>query len=182
MDAATWLTAGLSVIAMLGSFAGWLLGSRQAKKDAQARENEAKQRDTKFQEFLDLTRAAAQRAEASAKAAEEQAQALQRAAVGTEAIAAAVTPPRLLLSWGSRRSFSLRNTSPEPATIEAFANPEAFFKLPFSVPVTLSPGESLRGSAFDAHGRPFPPQLALRVDGTDAPVFVPADGRPGSET
>ena len=93
--------------------------------------------------------------------------------------ARAVAPPRpLALSWSSRRTFVLRNTSTAPVTVTGFSRPDSLLRAPFRVPVTLAPGESVTGAATDAHSRPFPADLWLDLDDADEPLVVPVPGRP----
>ena len=79
-----------------------------------------------------------------------------------------------MVEWVSDAKFALRNTSPEPVTVEALRG--SFFREPFAVPVTIPPGESIPGLA--PRRVPFPGELVLDVEGEDEPVVVPATGRP----
>jgi len=92
--------------------------------------------------------------------------------------AAAFKPAKLTMEWKSRNLFALRNTSGAPITITAFSLPGAFVQLPFKVPVTISPNESIQGRATSAYGREFPSELALIIDSASSPVVVPTTGRP----
>ena len=123
-------------------------------------------------------RDAAERAELAVSTAQEHSESALRSAEAVEAIAAAFKPAKFTMEWRDRNLFALRNTSEAPITITAFSHPNAFVKLPFKVPVTISPNESIQGRATSAHGRDFPSKLALIIDSASSPVVVPTTGRP----
>ena len=123
-------------------------------------------------------RDAAERAELAVSTAQEHSESALRSAEAVEAIAAAFKPAKFTMEWRNRNLFALRNTSGAPITITAFSRPGEFFQLPFKVPVTISPNESIQGRATSAHGRDFPSKLALIIDSASSPVVVPTTGRP----
>ena len=175
------LCAVIAAICAIGSLFGWLSARKEANKAAEraSKALEASERKAQALESLVVQgRDAAERAELAVSTAQEHAESALRSAEAVEAIAAAFKPAKLTMEWISRNLFALRNTSGVPITITAFSRPGAFVQLPFKVPVTISPKESVQGRAISAHGRDFPSELVLIIDGASSPVVVPTTGRP----
>ena len=180
-DIASLMSAVLAAICAVGSLVGWFLARKEANKAAEraSKALEASERKAQALESLVVQgRDAAERAELAVSTAKEHAESAMRSAEAVEAIAAAFKPAKLTMEWMNRNLFALRNTSGVPITITAFSHPNAFVQLPFKVPVTISPNESIQGRATSAHGRDFPSELALIIDSASCPVVVPTTGRP----
>jgi hypothetical protein len=180
-DIASLMSAVLAAICAVGSLVGWFLARKEANKAAEraSKALEASERKAQALESLVVQgRDAAERAELAVSTAKEHAESAMRSAEAVEAIAAAFKPAKLTMEWMNRNLFALRNTSGVPITITAFSHPNAFVQLPFKVPVTISPNESIQGRATSAHGRDFPSELALIIDSASSPVVVPTTGRP----
>lgn len=180
-DIASLMSAVLAAICAVGSLVGWFLARKEANKAAEraSKALEASERKAQALESLVVQgRDAAERAELAVGTAKEHAESAMRSAEAVEAIAAAFKPAKLTMEWMNRNLFALRNTSGVPITITAFSHPNAFVQLPFKVPVTISPDESIQGRATSAHGRDFPSELALIIDSASSPVVVPTTGRP----
>lgn len=159
-DAPGWASVAVAAVSLGGAAVSWWRShlSGRARREAQE------------------ARDAAQEAR---EVARRHMEAAQESTTHLEAIAHAVAPPRpLALSWSSRRTFVLRNTSTAPVTVTGFSRPDSLLCAPFRVPVTLAPGESVTGAAIDAHSRPFPADLWLDLDDADEPLVVPVPGRP----
>ena len=170
-DIASLISAVIAAICAVGSLVGWFLARKEA--------NKAAERASKALESLVVQgRDAAERAELAVSTAQEHAESALRSAEAVEAIAAAFKPAKLTMEWKSRNLFALRNTSGAPITITAFSLPGAFVQLPFKVPVTISPNESIQGRALSVHGREFPSELVLVINDDSSPVVVPTTGRP----
>lgn len=180
-DIASLISAVIAAICAVGSLFGWLSARKEANKAAEraSKALEASERKAKALESLVVQgRDAAERAELAVSTAQEHAESALRSAEAVEAIAAAFKPAKLTMEWKSRNLFALRNTSGAPITVTAFSDPDAFFRLPFEVPVTISPNASIQGRAISAHGRDFPSELVLIIDSASSPVVVPTTGRP----
>lgn len=180
-DIASLISAVIAAICAVGSLVGWFLARKEANKAAEraSKALEASERKAKALESLVVQgRDAAERAELAVSTAQEHAESALRSAEAVEAIAAAFKPAKLTMEWKSRNLFVLRNTSGAPITVTAFSDPDAFVQLPFKVPVTISPNESIQGRALSVHGRDFPGELVLIIDGASSPVVVPTTDRP----
>ena len=180
-DIASLISAVIAAICAVGSLVGWFLARKEANKAAEraSKALEASERKAKALESLVVQgRDAAERAELAVSTAQEHSESALRSAEAVEAIAAAFKPAKFTTEWRDRNLFALRNTSGVPITITAFSHPNAFVKLPFKVPVTISPNASIQGRAISAHGRDFPSELVLIIDGASSPVVVPTTGRP----
>jgi hypothetical protein len=180
-DIASLMSAVLAAICAVGSLVGWFLARKEANKAAEraSKALEASERKAQALESLVVQgRDAAERAELAVSTAKEHAESAMRSAEAVEAIAAAFKPAKLTMEWMNRNLFALRNTSGVPITITAFSHPNVFVQLPFKVPVTISPNESIQGRATSAHGPDFPSELALIIDSASSPVVVPTTGRP----
>ena len=180
-DIASLMSAVLAAICAVGSLVGWFLARKEANKAAEraSKALEASERKAQALESLVVQgRDAAERAELAVSTAKEHAESAMRSAEAVEAIAAAFKPAKFTMEWRDRNLFALRNTSGVPITITAFSHQNAFVQLPFKVPVTISPNESIKGRATSAHGREFPSELALIIDSASSPVVVPTTGRP----
>lgn len=175
-DIAEAVSAAVAAVCAIGSLIGWL-GSRKSAARAERTADQARQaaeRTAAALEELTLSaRADADRAEQALRVAQEHSESASRSAEAAEAIASAFLPDRLTAEWKSDKKFVLRNTSSAPVTVKAFADPDAFLRDPFTVPVTLAPGQSVSGLKTEAWGLPFPNELALIVEGEAAPVVVP---------
>lgn len=175
-DIAEAVSAVVAVVCAIGSLIGWL-GSRKSQTSAERTADQAREAAERTAEALEelasKARADADRAERALQVAQEHSESASRSAEAVESIASAILPGPLTVEWKSDKQFVLRNTSSEPITVEDFADHEAFVHLPFSVPVTLAPGESVSGLKTAAWGRPFPDELVLVVKGEKDPVVVP---------
>lgn len=180
-DIASLISAVIAAICAVGSLVGWILARKEANKAAEraSKALEASERKAQALESLVVQgRDAAERAELAVSTAQEHSESALRSAEAVEAIAAAFKPAKFTMEWRDRNLFALRNTSGVPITITAFSHPNAFVKLPFKVPVTISPNESIQGRATSAHGCDFPSELVLVIDGASSPVVVPTTDRP----
>lgn len=180
-DVASLISAVIAAICAIGSLFGWLSARKEANKAAEraSKALEASERKAQALESLVVQgRDAAERAELAVSTAQEHSESALRSAEAVEAIAAAFKPAKFTMEWRDRNLFALRNTSEAPITITAFSHPNAFVKLPFKVPVTISPNESIQGRATSAHGRDFPSELVLVIDDDSSLVVVPTTGRP----
>lgn len=180
-DIASLISAVIAAICAVGSLVGWFLARKEANIAAEraSKALEASERKAQALESLVVQgRDAAERAELAVSTAQEHSESALRSAEAVEAIAAAFKPAKFTMEWSGRNLFALRNTSGFPITITAFSHPNAFVKLPFKVPVTISPNASIQGRAISAHGRDFPSELVLIIDGASSPVVVPTTGRP----
>ena len=180
-DIASLISAVIAAICAVGSLVGWFLARKEANKAAERASKALEASERKAQALESLVaqgRDAAERAELAVSTAQEHAESAMRSAEAVEAIAAAFKPAKLTMEWKSRKLFVLRNTSGAPITVTAFSDPDAFAQLPFEVPVTISPNESIRGRALSTHGREFPSELVLVVDDDSSPVVVPTTDRP----
>lgn len=180
-NVASLISAIIAVICAIGSLLGWLSARKEASTAAEhaSKALEASERKAHALESLVAQgRDAAERAELAVSTAQEHAESALRSAEAVEAIASAFKPAKLTMEWRSHNLFALRNTSGVPITVTAFSHPDAFVQLPFEVPVTISPNESIRGRALSVQGRDFPSELVLVIDGTSSPVVVPTTGRP----
>ncbi|WP_162933858.1 hypothetical protein [Actinomyces lilanjuaniae] len=173
-DIPSWISVVIAAACAVGSLIGWW-GSRKSEAEAQ---RIAERSAAALEAQVSQGRASAEQAAQAVEVAEEHAGAAARSAAASEKIAAALTPPPLVIEWSSRNSFWLRNTSDSPVEVEAFTDPDAFLREPFDVPVTLAAGESVSGDVTEAWGLPFPGTLSLRVAGKKSPVTVPLSGRP----
>ncbi len=180
-DIASLISAVIAAICAIGSLFGWLSARKEANKAAEraSKALEASERKAQALESLVVQgRNAAEQAELAVGTAQEHAESALRSAEAVEAIAAAFKPAKLTMEWKSRNLFVLRNTSGVPIAITAFSHPDAFVQLPFKVPVTISPNESIQGRALSFNGHDFPGELVLVIDGASSPVVVPTTGRP----
>ena len=180
-DIASLISAVIAAICAVGSLVGWFLARKEANKAAEraSKALEASERKAKALESLVVQgRDAAERAELAVSTAQEHSESALRSAEAVEAIATAFKPAKLTIEWNSRNLFVLRNTSGAPITVTAFSDPDAFVRLPFDVPVTILPNESIQGRALSVHGRDFPSELVLIIDGASSPVVVPTTDRP----
>lgn len=180
-DGVTWaeaVPAVVSVLGAVGSLWAWIAARRDAKKDAIERRTEAQAEAERMSALVQAAQEHADRAAQVAAALEDQASSAARSATGMESIASALSPSRLSIEWQSHTQFRLRNSTPAPVLIESFTYPRQFVRLPFEVPVKVTPDSSIPGLAMDAHGRPFPGELVLDIVGEDEPVVVPISGRP----
>lgn len=180
-DVASLISAVIAAICAIGSLFGWLSARKEANKAAEraSKALEASERKAQALESLVVQgRDAAERAELAVSTAQEHAESALRSAEAVEAIAAAFKPAKLTMEWISRNLFALRNTSEVSITVTDFSDPDAFVRLPFEVPISVSPNKSVQGRAISAHGRDFPSELVLIIDGASSPVVVPTTGRP----
>ena len=180
-EVASLISAVIAVICAIGSLVGWLSARKEASKaeDRASKALEASERKAQALESLVVQgRDAVERAELAVSTAQEHAESALRSAEAVEAIAAAFKPAKLTMEWKSRNLFVLRNTSGAPITVTAFSDAGAFVHLPFKIPVTISPNESIQGRALSVHGREFPSELVLIIDSASSPVVVPTTGRP----
>lgn len=180
-DVASLISAVIAVICAVGSLVGWFLARKEANKAAERASKALEASERKAQALDSLVaqgRDAVERAELAVSTAQDHAESALRSAEAVEAIAAALNPAELTLEWTSRSVFALRNTSGVPITITAFSDPDAFVRLPFDVPVDILPDRSISGRVLSVHGREFPSELVLVIDGTSSPVIVPTTGRP----
>ena len=180
-DIASLMSAVIAAICAVGSLVGWFLARKEANKAAEraSKALEASERKAQALESLVVQgRDAAERAELAVSTAKEHAESAMRSAEAVETIAAAFKPAKLTMEWKSRNLFVLRNTSGVPISVTAFSHPNAFVQLPFEVPITILPNESIQGRALSVHGREFPSELVLIIDSASSPVVVPTTGRP----
>lgn len=171
-EIASVVSAAISGICAIAGFIAWIRAQRAAAR-AEAAEAESRRIAS---EHAQSAAEQAQSLKSLVAQGEEAAESAARSAAAVEEIASALAPPRLVIEWVSSTAFALRNTSPEPVTVEALRG--AFFKAPFATPVTIPPGESIPGRAMSVQRVPFPGELVLDVEGEDEPVVVPATGRP----
>lgn len=180
-DIASFISAVIAAICAVGSLVGWFLARKEANKAAEraSKALEASERKAKALESLVVQgRDAAERAELAVSTAQEHSESALRSAEAVEAIAVAFKPAKFTMEWNSRNLFVLRNTSGAPITVTDFSDPDAFVRQPFEVPITISPNKSIQGRALSVHGREFPSELVLIIDGASSPVVVPTTGRP----
>lgn len=180
-DVASLISAIIAAICAVGSLVGWFFARKEANIVAEraSKALEASERKAQALESLVMQgRDAAERAELAVNTAQEHAESALRSAEAVEAIAAAFKPAKLTMEWKSRNLFVLRNTSGAPITVTDFSARDKFIRLPFDVPVTISPNESIQGRALSVHGRDFPGELVLIIDGASSPVVVPTTGLP----
>lgn len=171
-EIASVVSAAISVICAIAGFIAWIRAQRAATR-AEAAEAESRRIAS---EHAQSAAEQAQSLKSLVTQGEEAAESAARSAAAVEEIASALAPPRLVVEWVSSTEFALRNTSPEPVTVEALRG--SFIRAPFATPVTIPPGESITGRAMSVQRVPFPGELVLDVEGEDEPVVVPATGRP----
>mgnify|MGYP000962225139 CR=1 FL=1 len=175
-DIAETVSAAVAAVCAIGSLIGWFY-SRKSRDSAERTADQAREAAERTAEALEelasKARADADRAERALQVAQEHSESASRSAEAVESIASAFLPDPLTVEWKSEKKFVLRNTSSDPITVEDFADHEAFLCVPFTVPVTLDPGESVPGLKTGALGRAFPDELVLIVEGEKDPVVVP---------
>ena len=169
-EIASVVSAAISGICAIAGFIAWIRAQHAAAR-AEAAEAESRRIAS---EHAQSAAEQAQSLKSLVAQGEEAAESAARSAAAVEEIASALAPPRLVVEWVSSAVFALRNTSPEPVTVEALRG--SFIRAPFAMPVTIPPGESITGRA--PQRVPFPGELVLDVEGEDEPVVVPATGRP----
>ena len=175
-DIAEAVSAAVAAVCAIGSLIGWL-SSRKSRASAERTAAQAREAAKRTADALEKMAAKAavhaDRAEQALRVAQEHSESASRSAEAVESIASAFAPDRLTAERKSEKRFVLRNTSSEPITVEAFADPTAFIRPPFAVPVTLAPGQSVSGRSLGAVGRPFPEELVLVLADEDEHVVVP---------
>ncbi|MDK6241385.1 MULTISPECIES: hypothetical protein [Winkia] len=123
-----------------------------------------------------LSRRAKADAELARREAAETLAAVKSLAASLEAIRKWGEIPPLTIEWVSSDHFRLRNNGDSPVRIEEIANPEEFFKLPFTAPIVLEPGAAVDGDLLVALSSPDPSRLVVVANGEL--ITIPFTGRP----
>jgi len=156
MDASAWLAAASLAFALLsGGAAAWAWW--QANR----------------------SRAARTEAEAAVSRAERAVSATESMAASFAGLVNQVTPEPLVVDWQSHDAFEVRNTTGDPIEILGYVNRDETSQMPFVVPVTIPPGQVVRGRTSAKYSSwPFPTLVVLNLRDRPQPIVLRFANRP----